>query len=215
MSRAVLQSKKFEAGAVIFAAGMRSRHAYLIRAGAVDIVIGEAGATRVLDTLGPGEVFGETALIGDQPQPATAIARLTTTCVLFDRGEFGRRLDAMDGSARAMLERVLTEPLRRVAAEYAVVNLGAAEAVGEDKASDAESGPAPVVISRAGPAGGEVRTTIRFSHADFALVRDAALFRLFKERGKGGGTVSISGVIATLIDQQREALQREADQLHN
>ncbi len=64
------------AGRTIFSAGETGDVMYLIQEGEVEIVNDD----RVLRTLGPGEMFGEMALIGDEPRSASAIAK--TDCAL-------------------------------------------------------------------------------------------------------------------------------------
>lgn len=61
----------FEAGQVIFERGDPSDYMYGIMQGEVDIRIGDL----VLETIADGTVFGEMALIDDEPRSATAVAR--------------------------------------------------------------------------------------------------------------------------------------------
>lgn len=64
------------AGETIFAQGDVGDRMYLVRTGEVEIVHGG----RVVDTLGPGEIFGEMALIDGSPRSAEA--RTKGTCEL-------------------------------------------------------------------------------------------------------------------------------------
>jgi len=69
-----VDSKKsftFEAGQVIFQRGDASDYMYGIVKGQVDIRLGD----RVLETISDGSVFGEMALIDDEPRSATAVAK--------------------------------------------------------------------------------------------------------------------------------------------
>jgi len=61
----------FEAGQVIFERGDPSDYMYGIMSGEVEIRIGD----RLLETIGDGSVFGEMALIDDEPRSATAVAK--------------------------------------------------------------------------------------------------------------------------------------------
>jgi CRP/FNR family transcriptional regulator, cyclic AMP receptor protein len=65
---------KFAPGDVIFAEGDKGDKMYVIRSGEVEIV----RDGRVVETLSPGGIFGEMALIDGSPRAATARAK--TAC---------------------------------------------------------------------------------------------------------------------------------------
>lgn len=66
----------FAPGQAIFREGEPGDSLYIVAEGQVDIVLGE----RTLETVGPGGILGELALIDDKPRSASAIAR--TECLL-------------------------------------------------------------------------------------------------------------------------------------
>jgi len=65
-----------EAGEVIFRAYDMGAEMYVVLEGEVELSIGD----KVVETLGPGEPFGEMALIDQAPRTATAVAK--TACKL-------------------------------------------------------------------------------------------------------------------------------------
>src|SRR5262249_911958 len=75
----------FKAGEVIFDEGQRGDCAYLIDAGEVAILKRRAQGYRPLARIGQGSIFGEMALIDDQPRMAQAKALVDTNCVIITR----------------------------------------------------------------------------------------------------------------------------------
>lgn len=69
------------AGGVIFRANDLAESMYVVLDGEVEVVIGD----RRIAVLGPGEIFGEMALVEHKPRNASAIAR--TDCRLAVVGE--------------------------------------------------------------------------------------------------------------------------------
>ena len=64
--------EKFDAGAVIFSEGDQGRQVYVVKSGTVEVLGKRAGGPpEVIARLGPGEHFGEMALLGKAPRNAT------------------------------------------------------------------------------------------------------------------------------------------------
>lgn len=96
MKESFLESEKFDdyartygTGETIFEQGDPGDSFYVIREGTVDVVSEEESRPVVLATLGPGEVFGEMALIGNvQERTATVKAQTRTMALKFSREKF-------------------------------------------------------------------------------------------------------------------------------
>lgn len=73
-------SKPFTKGDIIFREGEKGNLAFMIQSGSVNIVKNIKGKKNVLATLGPGEIFGEMAIISSSPRVAGAEA--ATDCTL-------------------------------------------------------------------------------------------------------------------------------------
>jgi cAMP-dependent protein kinase regulator len=88
----VLMHARFEAheqGATIFRQGAAGTALYVVASGQVEVVVEPSDTAgsgrRRLSTLGEGDVFGEMALITDQPRSATVIARTDVELIALDR----------------------------------------------------------------------------------------------------------------------------------
>ncbi len=112
MATDMLEYKLFNAEDIIFKEGDTPENAYLIHMGAVEVIVGHNGGSKILDTLNPGEFFGEMALVDNQPRSATAIAKVPTTCAMVSKENFENLLNEAEPLTRAMLE-LLVKRLRK------------------------------------------------------------------------------------------------------
>jgi CRP-like cAMP-binding protein len=74
-------------GQIVFREGDDGAEMYIIESGAIDILRAARGR-EPLATLGPGDFFGEMAILEDQPRFATAVARAPTKLLRIDRAAF-------------------------------------------------------------------------------------------------------------------------------
>jgi CRP-like cAMP-binding protein len=100
--------ESYAAGQVIFQEGTVGECMYCVKAGLVEIVAGG----RVLETLEPGHVFGEMALVDDQPRSATARAKTDCQVVPIDEKQFFFLVQQTPNFALQLMK-VLSERLRR------------------------------------------------------------------------------------------------------
>ncbi len=96
------RERRFEPGAPIVSAGETGQGFYLILEGRAEVQRGG----RTIRALGPGDYFGELALLRDQPRSATVVARDPTTCLALTRWDFKGILDANPALAVQLLETV-------------------------------------------------------------------------------------------------------------
>jgi CRP-like cAMP-binding protein len=101
-------------GEVVFEEGDPGRALFVVVEGAVEIIRATPQGPYVLNTLGPGDAFGELALIDDFPRSATARVATPGRLLILYKSDF----DALiDGNARIAL--VVTRNLSRLLAMYA------------------------------------------------------------------------------------------------
>ena len=74
----------FAPGQCVFKAGDRGDTMYIVIEGEVKILVG----SRTVEVAGPGSIFGELALIDDEPRSATVVAKTHCRLVTVDHGEF-------------------------------------------------------------------------------------------------------------------------------
>jgi CRP/FNR family transcriptional regulator, cyclic AMP receptor protein len=87
---------------------------YVVATGTVKVVlIGEDGREVILSVLGPGDFFGEMALIDDEPRSAHVIAMEDSNLYVLRREDFQSCLKLQPGIALALLKE-LSRRLRRV-----------------------------------------------------------------------------------------------------
>jgi CRP-like cAMP-binding protein len=97
-----------EPGAVIFAAGDSGREMYVVRSGKVDLKIGDT----LLETVGPGGILGELALVDPAPRSASALAGEDCSLVRVDREAFESLVRKVPGLALEVM-RVMARRLRK------------------------------------------------------------------------------------------------------
>lgn len=113
-------------GAEIFREGEVGTHAYVIERGKVEVASLHHGHAVRIATLGPGELFGEMALIDDQVRSATVTALEETECVRIDRSQFAEKM----GRADPLLNLLLLVILRRFRwTQQRMIRQGAGEAM--------------------------------------------------------------------------------------
>jgi NADH:ubiquinone reductase (H+-translocating) len=80
----------FEPGQVVFREGDRGDWLYIVTEGEVEVLKNDgAGTAAPLRRLGPGECFGEIALVSERPRSATVRAVCATNVLAVDREAFG------------------------------------------------------------------------------------------------------------------------------
>jgi len=91
-------------GSAVFQEGDLGDRAYVVQDGAIEIVRrGDDGQEMVLGTIEKGGIFGEMALIDDQPRMATARATVSTTVIAVPRDVFAQKLSKCDPFIRGLL----------------------------------------------------------------------------------------------------------------
>ena len=104
----------------LFAHCTAKQLAFIIRSGKVDIIQEKGGKEIKLATMGPGEVFGEMALLDEFPRSASARAVEPTTALGIQRWHFRGILESHPQIALALLP-ILTRRIRNAEAQHAEV----------------------------------------------------------------------------------------------
>ena len=104
-------------GQELFRKGDAGRHMYVVKAGALQVIDGN----QVFETVSPGGIVGEMALISDEPRSATVRAVTETVVVPIDERRFSfmtqrtpffalRVMKVMSARLRAMNDRATSLP---------------------------------------------------------------------------------------------------------
>jgi len=138
-----LRRRRYRKGEMVFIRGDRGRDLYLIESGSVKICLTTSdGKELTLALLGPGEFFGELALLDGDPRSSDAVVMEPSQCLLLERDDFLQFLDQHPRLAHRVME-VLSRRLRDnnqlvqdaaffdIAARLARVILRLAETVGQ------------------------------------------------------------------------------------
>jgi CRP-like cAMP-binding protein len=100
-----VERKVFYEGQYVFRAGDVGDRAYLVQEGCIQIQRTRPdGVVVTLGEVKKGGIFGEMALVDDQPRMACAFAKEQTTVIIVGRDQFQAKLDKTDPFIRALLK---------------------------------------------------------------------------------------------------------------
>lgn len=103
--RYITLERQFAAGQEIFPEGAPGDGVYFVKSGLVEISAGQA-ERRIISRLGPGEVFGEMAIIEHRPRSAAATAAVDTEVFFLPRGEMLSFIEHSPALAFALLQQI-------------------------------------------------------------------------------------------------------------
>lgn len=112
--RRVLHREVFFKGKIIIQQGDTGVRAYYIERGRVEILVHDASGKHQLRVaeMGPGDIFGEMALITGEPRSATARALEDCTLTVISRDEIDGKIRRIDDPAIRALINVMADRLR-------------------------------------------------------------------------------------------------------
>lgn len=102
-----LQAVSAAQGETVFCEGDPGRYAYVIERGRVEISVRRNGRLVPLVVRGPGELFGEMAIVDDKPRSATVTALEDCEFLLITREQLARRIEEADPILRMCLNVIL------------------------------------------------------------------------------------------------------------
>ena len=120
--------ERFPKGAKIFREGEPGTYAYLIETGKVEISAATKGTKFELNVLGPGDLFGEMALIDNHSRSATATALEDTEVIPLEKATLEQKIGSSDPVLHLLLRVVLDRfrwALRRVLDRERLLSTGA------------------------------------------------------------------------------------------
>ena len=104
MDPQILQRQLYGPGDEIFNEGDDGRLAYVVEEGEVEIFKTIDGNEQILGTVGKDGIFGEMALIDNQPRMAAARASKSTKIICVTRQIFDEKLNKADPFIRGLLK---------------------------------------------------------------------------------------------------------------
>jgi len=111
--------RKYQKGDVVFEENTRGREMFIIHTGRVKISINGPAREHVLAVLGPGEVFGEMALVDNSPRSATAVVEQNETdLVVVDHPKFFYLINQQPAFALTLLH-ILAQRIRELERQLA------------------------------------------------------------------------------------------------
>ena len=117
MDPLILQRQLYDPGDQIFKEGDEGRIAYVVEEGEVEIFIIIDDHEQVLGTVGKDGIFGEMALIDNQPRMANARTTKSTTIICVTRQMFDEKLNQADPFIRGLLK-ILADNNRDITSKW-------------------------------------------------------------------------------------------------
>ncbi len=117
----ILERRFVPEGTMVMKQGDRGNCAYLIQSGSVLVYTEHKGKHVELATLELGEIFGEMALIFDEPRTASVKAKEDSNLIILTRDTLKQKMDRTDPTIKAIMT-MLTR--RIVSANNSLMNKG-------------------------------------------------------------------------------------------
>jgi len=103
-SSPILERRFFPEGHIIIEEGDTADHAYIIQSGLVEIFRDKKGKPVKLARLEAGDIFGETALLFDEPRTASVKALTDCNLIIITRQTMEEKLKDSDATIRAIVK---------------------------------------------------------------------------------------------------------------
>ena len=114
---ALAQIKKLSKDTTIFHAGDPADAVFVVASGRIKVVITSTdGKEFILTVLGPGQVFGEMALLESAPRSASVVTLSAVEVLVINRADFQRLLDSNPRISQRLMA-ILSRRLRRANAK--------------------------------------------------------------------------------------------------
>ncbi|MDB5076600.1 MAG: hypothetical protein JWO42_2779 [Chloroflexi bacterium] len=102
-----METRRYEPGHVIVAENETGDALHIVESGLLHVCRSRPGREPlIISSLGPGQFFCETALVGDYPRAASIVAAEASTCLALGRERFQEELAAHPAMAVAMVVEV-------------------------------------------------------------------------------------------------------------
>jgi CRP-like cAMP-binding protein len=194
--------REFASGTVLFREGEPGREMYVLQSGKVSISKNVRDVEKVLAVLGPGEFFGEMAIISNKPRTATATVTETARLLVIDPRTFEamirgnaeiavrliKKLSDRLAEAHTQIERLLVaDPQSRVV--HALLQ-------------------AAVTRGRKGPEGTLLELSLRELHAELG-VSEQLLSSLMERMERAGLLTQVTpdALVVRDVDRMQEYLR--------
>jgi CRP-like cAMP-binding protein len=156
---ACLRRRRYRAGQVVFMAGDPGSGLYVVESGRVKLSLSSSdGKEMVVALLGPGDFFGELALLAGEPHPTDAEVRETGDLLVLERTDFVQFLHERPGAAVQVVAEVAGRLRRYTQLAYDVAFL------------DVSARLARVLLDLAEPRGDGLAVPLKMTQSELAAM---------------------------------------------